>query len=66
MELRDLGWMGVDWEQRIDFDRLRKGRLERARAALAATDLDALLIMRAEDARYITGHRSHLGPVDWA
>jgi Xaa-Pro aminopeptidase len=63
MELRDLGWMGVDWEQRIDFDRLRKGRLERARAALAATDLDALLIMRAEDARYITGHRSHLGPV---
>lgn len=61
--MRDLGWMGVDWEQRIDFDKLRKGRLERARAAIAATDLDALLIMRTEDSRYITGHRSHLGPV---
>jgi Xaa-Pro aminopeptidase len=61
--MRDLGWMGVDWEQRIDFDKLRKGRLERARAALAASDLDALLIMRTEDSRYITGHRSHLGPV---
>jgi Xaa-Pro aminopeptidase len=55
--------MGVDWEQRIDFDQLRKGRLERARAAIAASDLDALFIMRVEDSRYITGHRSHLGPV---
>lgn len=61
--MRDLGWMGVDWEQRIDFDALRKGRLERAQAAIAASDVDALFIMRAEDARYITGHRSHLGPV---
>jgi Xaa-Pro aminopeptidase len=61
--VRDLGWMGVDWEQRIDFDQLRKGRLERARAAIAASDLDALFIMRVEDSRYITGHRSHLGPV---
>jgi Xaa-Pro aminopeptidase len=61
--VRDLGWMGVDWEQRIDFDQLRTGRLERARAAIAASDVDALFIMRAEDARYVTGHRSHLGPV---
>jgi|GEM_PF-118797 len=61
--MRDLGWMGVDWEQRIDFDRLRRGRLERAKAALAETDVDALFIFRAEDARYLTGHRSHLGPV---
>lgn len=61
--MRDLGWMGVDWEQRIDFDALRRGRLERALNALRASDLDALFVFRAEDARYLTGHRSHLGPV---
>lgn len=61
--MRDLGWMGVDWEQRIDFDRLRKGRLQRAVDALQASDADALFVFRAEDARYLTGHRSHLGPV---
>ena len=61
--MRDLGWMGVDWEQRIDFQKLREGRLARAKAALAATDVDALFIFRAEDTRYLTGHRSHLGPV---
>jgi Xaa-Pro aminopeptidase len=55
--------MGVDWEQRIDFDKLRRGRLERAKAALAESGADALFIFRAEDARYLTGHRSHLGPV---
>ena len=61
--MRDLGWMQVDWEQRIDFDKLRTGRLERAKAALAESDLDALFVFRTEDARYLTGHRSHLGPV---
>jgi Xaa-Pro aminopeptidase len=55
--------MGVDWEQRIDFDALRKGRLQRAVDALQATDVDALFVFRAEDTRYLTGHRSHLGPV---
>jgi Xaa-Pro aminopeptidase len=55
--------MGVDWEQRIDFDRLRRERLERAREAVRQSDVDALFIFRPEDARYITAHRSHLGPV---
>ena len=27
------GTMGVDWEQRVDFDRLRRERLARAQAA---------------------------------
>ena len=30
------GHMGVDYEERVDFDRLRRYRLERAKAALAA------------------------------
>ena len=29
----------VDWEQRIDFPRLRQDRLDRAKAALEASDL---------------------------
>jgi Xaa-Pro aminopeptidase len=61
--MSEFGWMGVDWEQRIDFDRMRRERLARALAALQATDLDALFVFRVEDSRYLTGHRSHLGPV---
>ncbi|HET8678663.1 MAG TPA: Xaa-Pro peptidase family protein [bacterium] len=61
--MSDFGWMGVDWEQRIDFDRMRRERLQRAQAALAETDVDALFVFRVEDSRYLTGHRSHLGPV---
>jgi len=61
--MSDFGWMGVDWEQRIDFDRMRRERLQRAQAALRATDVDALFVFRVEDSRYLTGHRSHLGPV---
>ncbi|MGH7903138.1 MAG: M24 family metallopeptidase [Candidatus Dormibacteraceae bacterium] len=58
----DFGLMGVDWEQRIDFDRLRRERLDKARAALAASEADLLFVFRTEDARYLTGYRHHLGP----
>jgi Xaa-Pro aminopeptidase len=61
--MSDFGWMGVDWEQRVDFDRMRRERLARGLAALKETDIDALFVLRVEDSRYLTGHRSHLGPV---
>lgn len=61
--MSDFGWMSVDWERRIDFDRMRRERLERARRVLKESDLEALFVFRAEDTRYLTGHRSHLGPV---
>ena len=35
--------MGVDWEQRVDFDRLRRERLARAKADLEQSELGALL-----------------------
>ena len=60
--MTEFGFMGVDWEERIDFDRLRRGRLQKAKDALAASDLDALFIFRYEDVRYLTGYRSHMGP----
>jgi Xaa-Pro dipeptidase len=58
----DGGLMGVDWEQRIDFGRLRRERLAKAQEALAASAADMLFVFRTEDARYLTGYRHHLGP----
>jgi Xaa-Pro aminopeptidase len=58
----DLGLMGVDWEERINFDRMRRQRLQRIKDTLAASDIDMLFIFRTEDARYTMGFRHHLGP----
>lgn len=46
---------GADWEERINFDRLRKERLERARRALIESDLDAIVAFEPTNVRYITG-----------
>ena len=54
--------MAVDWEQRVDFPRLRRERLERARAALAESDLGALLLFDPNNIRYVTS--THIG--EWA
>lgn len=58
----EFGLMLVDWEQRIDFDRLRRDRLRKAQEAIANSEADILFVFRTEDARYITGYRHHLGP----
>ena len=46
--------MSVDWEQRVDFDRLRRYRLGRAKAGLADSDLGALLLFDPNNLRYVT------------
>ena len=46
--------MSVDWEQRVNFDRLRSARLERTKAALRASDLGALLLFDPNNLRYVT------------
>jgi Xaa-Pro aminopeptidase len=46
--------MAVDWEQRVDFARLRAHRLSRAKATLAASDLGALLLFDPNNLRYVT------------
>ncbi|MCK4176158.1 Xaa-Pro peptidase family protein [Aciditerrimonas ferrireducens] len=48
------GRMAVDFEVRVDFDRLRRYRLERARAALEASELGALLCFDVNNVRYLT------------
>src|SRR5262245_18190959 len=46
--------MAVDWEQRVDFDRLRRHRMERAKAVLDGSDLGALLLFDPNNLRYLT------------
>jgi Xaa-Pro aminopeptidase len=49
------GRMNVDFEERVDFGRLREHRLSRAMAALEASDLGALLVFDNNNIRYLTG-----------
>jgi Xaa-Pro dipeptidase len=56
------GSMNVDWEERVNVDRLRTYRLGRAREALAASDLGALLLFDFNNIRYVTS--THIG--EWA
>jgi Xaa-Pro aminopeptidase len=62
MGLRTYGTMGVDWEERVDFDRLRRERLTRAKQGLARSDLGALLCFDMANIRYLTA--THIGT--WA
>jgi Xaa-Pro dipeptidase len=56
------GSMNVDWEERWNVERLREYRLGRARAALAASDVGALLLFDFNNIRYTTS--THIG--EWA
>ncbi len=54
MALKTFGRMGVDWEERVNFDRLRTERLARARKVLAGSDLCAVLCFDMNNIRYLT------------
>jgi Xaa-Pro aminopeptidase len=54
--------MNVDWEERWNVERLRQYRLGRARQALAASDLGAVLLFDFNNIRYTTS--THIG--EWA
>src|SRR5205085_10594576 len=54
--------MAVDWEQRIDFARLRSDRLEKAQASLRDSELGAVLLFDQNNIRYVTS--THIG--EWA
>ncbi|MQB00926.1 MAG: M24 family metallopeptidase [Actinobacteria bacterium] len=62
MALKTYGLMSVDWEQRVDFDRLRRERLQRAKDHLAASEMGAVLCFDMANIRYITA--THIGT--WA
>jgi len=62
MALRTYGTMVVDWEQRVDMDRLRSERLARAKSHLQRSELGALLCFDMANIRYLTA--THIGT--WA
>jgi Xaa-Pro aminopeptidase len=62
MALKTYGTMAVDWEQRIDFDRLRRERLARIKDLLVKSEIGALLCFDMNNVRYITS--THIGT--WA
>ena len=62
MPVKSFGLTAVDWEQRVDFERLRTERLGRLRDELERSDLGALLTFDFHNIRYMTS--THIGT--WA
>ena len=62
MDIETFGTNSVDWETRIDNDRLRTERLVRLREHLEASDLGALLAFDFANIRYMSA--THIGT--WA
>jgi Xaa-Pro aminopeptidase len=62
MGIRTYGPNAVDWEERVDFDRLRRERLARLEEALERSELGALLTFDFHNIRYMTS--THIGT--WA
>jgi Xaa-Pro aminopeptidase len=54
--------MAVDWETRVDYDRLRAYRLQRTKEQLTKNQIGAFLCFDFNNIRYITG--VHVG--EWA
>src|SRR5919109_1085805 len=52
---RVLSTTATDWQLRVDFDRMRRDRLARARMMMAKHDLGALVCFVGENVRYLTG-----------
>ena len=62
MGIRTYGPNAVDWEQRIDLDRLRRERLGKLKRTLDHSELGALLTFDFHNMRYMTS--THIGT--WA
>src|SRR5260370_5517615 len=62
MAVRTYGLMGVDWEERVNFERLRTERLTRIKKLLKESEMGALLCFDMNNIRYITA--THIGT--WA
>jgi hypothetical protein len=59
VDLKSWGVMAVDWEQRVDFDRLRRARLARIQSLLKESSLGSLLCFDNNNIRYVSS--SHIG-----
>ena len=52
---RTYSTTATDWQERVNFDRMRKDRLARAREMMEKQDLGAVVCFVGENIRYITG-----------
>lgn len=55
-----IGGASVDYETRIDWSALRERRVLRARAEMARAGVDALLVWKDENVRFLTGLRPQI------
>ncbi len=62
MSIKTYGLMGVDWEERVNYERLRNERLARIKKLLKESEIGALLCFDMTNVRYITA--THIGT--WA
>src|SRR3989449_7981436 len=62
MAIKTYGLMGVDWEERVNYERLRTERLARIKRLLKESELGALLCFDMTNIRYFTA--THIGK--WA
>jgi Xaa-Pro aminopeptidase len=62
MTIKTYGLMGVDWEERVNYERLRNERLARIKKLLKESEMGALLCFDMTNVRYITA--THIGT--WA
>lgn len=62
MALKTYGLNSVDWEARVDMERLRRERLTKAKDLLEKSEMGALLCFDQNNIRYITA--THIGT--WA
>src|ERR671922_2293761 len=62
MAIKTYGLMGVDWEERVNYERLRNERLARIKKLLKESEIGALLCFDMTNIRYITA--THIGT--WA
>lgn len=62
MGLKTFGLMAVDWEERVNLERLRTERLARVKKLLEASEMGALLCFDMTNVRYVTA--THIGT--WA
>ncbi|MEO8955508.1 MAG: Xaa-Pro peptidase family protein [Ktedonobacteraceae bacterium] len=62
MAIKTYGLMGVDWEERVNLERLRTERLSRIKRLLKESEMGALLCFDMNNIRYITA--THIGT--WA
>jgi Xaa-Pro aminopeptidase len=59
------GQWALDWQEQINFARMRKERLERVREVMRGRDLEAIIAFLPDNIRYITGARGIGVPKVW-